>query len=67
MRAIICDDDEIIRKGLCSVVDWESLGVEIAGTAGDGKEGLRLLREQKPDLLLSDIRMPYVDGLGLIQ
>lgn len=67
MRAIICDDDEIIRKGLCSVVDWESLGVEIAGTAGDGKEGLRLLREQKPDLLLSDIRMPYVDGLELIQ
>lgn len=67
MRAMICDDDEIIRKGLCTVVDWSGLGVEIVGTAGDGKEGLILLKEQKPDLLLTDIRMPQVDGLELIQ
>lgn len=67
MRAIICDDDEIILKGLCSVIDWESLGVEIVGTAGDGKEGLRLLQEMQPQLLMSDIRMPHVDGLQLIE
>lgn len=67
MRAIICDDDEIILKGLCSVIDWESLGVDIVGTAGDGKEGLRLLKEQHPQLLMSDIRMPHVDGLQLIE
>lgn len=67
MRAIICDDDEIILKGLCSVIDWESLGVEIVGTAGDGKEGLRLLKETQPQLLMSDIRMPHVDGLQLIE
>ncbi len=67
MRAIICDDDEIILKGLCSVIDWESLGVDIVGTAGDGKEGLRLLKECRPQLLMSDIRMPHVDGLQLIE
>lgn len=67
MRAIICDDDEIILKGLCSVIDWDGLGVEIVGTAGDGKEGLRLLKEMRPQLLMSDIRMPHVDGLQLIE
>lgn len=67
MRAIICDDDEIILKGLGTVIDWAALGVEIAGTAGDGKEGMRLLRKQKPDLLMTDIRMPHVDGLSLIE
>lgn len=67
MRAIICDDDEIILKGLCSVVDWPGLGIEVVGTASDGKAGLQLLREMDPELLLSDIRMPYIDGLELIR
>ena len=67
MRAIICDDDEIILKGLCSVIDWASLGIELVGTAGNGKEGLALLKEQRPELLMTDIRMPHVDGLQLIE
>ena len=67
MRAIICDDDEIILKGLCSVIDWASLGIELVGTAGNGKEGLVLLKEQRPELLMTDIRMPHVDGLQLIE
>ena len=45
MRAIICDDDEIILRGLRSVIDWASLGIELVGTAGNGKEGLALLKE----------------------
>ena len=67
MRAIICDDDEIILKGLWSVIDWASLGIELVGTAGNGKEGLALLKEQRPELLMTDIRMPHVDGLQLIE
>ena len=51
MRAIICDDDEIILRGLRSVIDWASLGIELVGTAGNGKEGLALLKEQRPELL----------------
>ena len=58
MRAIICDDDEIILRGLRSVIDWASLGIELVGTAGNGKEGLALLKEQRPELLMTDIRMP---------
>ena len=67
MKAIICDDDEVILKGLKSVIDWEKLGVEIAGTAGDGRTALKLLQELKPQLLMTDIRMPHVDGLELIE
>lgn len=67
MRAIICDDDKIILNGLCSVIDWESLGVTIVGTAENGRDGIRLLQEQQPDLLMTDIRMPHVDGLKMIE
>ena len=67
MRAIICDDDEIILRGLRSVIDWASLGIELVGTAGNGKEGLALLKEQRSELLMTDIRMPHVDGLQLIE
>ena len=56
-----------ILKGLCSVIDWASLGIELVGTAGNGKEGLALLKEQRPELLMTDIRMPHVDGLQLIE
>ncbi len=67
MKAIICDDDEIILKGLTSVVEWSRLGIEIVGTATDGRAGLALMREKRPDLLLSDIKMPFYDGLALAQ
>ncbi|MCD7871098.1 MAG: response regulator, partial [Enterocloster clostridioformis] len=57
----------IILRGLRSVIDWASLGIELVGTAGNGKEGLALLKEQRPELLMTDIRMPHVDGLQLIE
>ncbi len=67
MKAVICDDDEIILKGLKSVIPWEEMGVQIVGVATDGRNGLQLIKEHHPDLLLSDIRMPYIDGLQLIE
>lgn len=67
IKAVLCDDDEIILHGLTAVVQWESLGIEIIGTAFDGKKGLELVRRHMPDLLLTDIRMPYIDGLQLIE
>lgn len=67
IKAVLCDDDEIILHGLAAVIEWETLGIEIAGTAFDGKKGLELVRRHQPDLLLTDIRMPYIDGLQLIE
>ena len=64
-RVVIVDDDLLIVKGLSSVVPWERLNCEVAGTASDGESGLRLIRECRPDVLLTDIRMPNVDGLTM--
>jgi two-component system response regulator YesN len=49
------------------IIDWASYGLNLAGTAGNGREALQLAEEQKPDIVLSDIRMPHIDGLELAE
>lgn len=64
-RAILCDDNEIILEGLRTQVDWQSLGIDLYATAANGNEAWSLIQEHKPDILITDIRMPYIDGLEL--
>ncbi len=64
-RVVLVDDDRLILRGLSTILPWAGLGCEIAGTAGDGAEGLALIRSLRPDILLTDIRMPNVDGLTM--
>lgn len=66
-KLIIIDDEFLVVKGLKETVDWASLDVEVVATASDGNEGLRLIRLHKPDLVISDIRMPKCDGLNLAE
>lgn len=66
-KVIIVDDDPIIRKGLRSILDWESLGCTIIGDANDGLKGLALVKELSPDLILTDIKMPNMTGLEMIE
>ena len=63
--AIVDDEPEIVR-GLTKMIPWESYNCRVVGTAGDGQEGMKLIREQKPDILISDICMPGIDGLTMI-
>ena len=65
-RVLLVDDEHIILDGLTRAVPWADMGCEVAGTAGNGQEGLRLIRALKPDILLTDIRMPNMDGLSMI-
>lgn len=65
-RVLLVDDEHIILDGLSRAVPWESLGCVVVGTAYNGEEGLRLVRELKPDMLVTDIRMPNMDGLSMI-
>lgn len=65
-KVVIIDDEPIIVKGLTKVIPWENYGCKITATAGDGKEGLEIIRAQKPDILFSDIAMPGLDGLKMI-
>ncbi|WP_027630343.1 response regulator [Ruminiclostridium cellobioparum] len=63
IKVMLVDDEENTRNLLKLILDWESLGFVIAGEASSGQEGLNLMEELKPDLVISDIRMPFMDGL----
>lgn len=65
-RVLIADDEAIIRRGLCQIIDWEALGFTIAGEAANGREALNFIEEQNPDVVLIDIRMPKLHGLDAI-
>lgn len=62
---LIVDNEWQTRKGLRDLVDWHELGIEVSGDAGDGQEALHQLECLKPDILLTDVRMPHMDGIEL--
>jgi len=64
VRLLIADDEEIIRGGLLSIA-WGEIGVEVVATVDTGYDALEVLQGELIDVLLTDIRMPGVDGLGL--
>ena len=66
-KAIIVDDEIDIRKGVRNIIDWESTGFIVVGEAGDGKEAIELYKEERPSLVVTDIRIPEIDGLELIK
>lgn len=67
IRLIIVEDEDFIRRGLVHTMDWLSMDCVVVGEASDGKEGLELIRSLKPDVVVSDIRMPYLDGISMIK
>lgn len=64
-RAIIVDDEPIIRFGIKASLDWSREGIELAGDCANGAEALQLIEEEPVDLLITDIKMPVMDGLAL--
>lgn len=66
LKVVIADDEQHISKLLNSLIDWNALGYEIVGNARDGYSALRLCDEKKPDILITDIRMPGLGGMELI-
>lgn len=64
-RILLADDEEEVRKAIIRKIDWESLGFEVAGDADNGEEALEKIEQLKPDVVMTDIRMPYMDGLSL--
>ena len=63
---VIIDDEPIIVRGLEKTVKWENWECMVAGTAFNGAEGMGLIRRERPDMLISDICMPEMDGLSMI-
>ena len=66
-KLIIIDDEKIIRETIGSMIDWNSLGVELVGLCSNGMEGLDMIIDENPDIVMTDIRMPVFSGLELIK
>ena len=61
----LVDDEPIVLEGIRSKIEWESKGFTFAGEATDGEIALSMIQEIKPDILITDIKMPFMDGLQL--
>jgi len=66
-KVILVEDEVYARQGLRNLLDWERCGFRVCGEAGNGEEALGLIAETEPDLIITDIRMPVLDGLELIR
>ncbi|MDR1903406.1 MAG: response regulator [Treponema sp.] len=64
---LIVDDDAVVRMNLKSIIEWEKEGFIITGEAENGKKGLELIRLDKPDIVITDVKMPIIDGLEMIR
>ena len=67
LKILIVDDETVVRRGIILGVDWGQIGCAIVGEAANGEEGLALAREQRPDLIITDIRMPRMDGIQMMK
>ncbi|WP_028589343.1 response regulator [Paenibacillus massiliensis] len=66
-RVILVDDEVFTRKGLLKLVDWTACGFEIVEEADNGEDALEIIERLQPDVVITDIRMPVLDGLELIR
>lgn len=67
INVLIVDDEPFIRQGLKILIDWKEFGFNIAGEAADGKEALELLENNQYDLIITDIKMPEMNGIEFIE
>lgn len=65
-KVMIVDDEPIIVEGLTKAIKWDKWNCMVVGSASDGEEGLMTIRDLKPDILFTDIRMPRIDGLSMV-
>lgn len=62
IRVVICDDQALIRDGLRAQLDMAE-GIEVVGAAADGEQAVAMARQERPDVVLMDVRMPVLDGI----
>ena len=65
LKVFLVEDEVIIREGLRDIIPWQQYGYTLVGEASDGEQALPMIRELQPDVLITDIKMPFMDGLAL--
>ena len=67
LKVFLVEDETVIREGLRDRIPWEQYGYRFVGEAADGEVALPLIRKTRPDVLITDIKMPFMDGIELIK
>ena len=67
LKMILVDDEKIIRETISSVIDWKALGIDVVAVCKDGIEAFDAIVDEYPDIVMTDIKMPGLDGLELIE
>lgn len=67
IKVLLVDDDFLVRTFLFRITDWEKHGYTVVGAAQDGEEALQMVKEYEPDIIITDISMPVMDGIELIR
>ena len=65
LKVFLVEDEVVMRNGIKNNIPWEQEGFEFVGEASDGELAYPLIKREKPDILITDIRMPFMDGLEL--
>ncbi|MDE1549099.1 response regulator [Jeotgalibaca caeni] len=66
-RVLIVDDEPVVREGLAHLINWQALGFEIVGDAENGLDGIEKINQLHPNIVVTDIRMPIMDGIEMIR
>lgn len=67
MKVLVVEDEEMIRKGIVLTVDWAALDCVVVGEASNGEEGLQAARRYAPTLIITDLKMPRMDGIEMLR
>lgn len=65
-KMVVIDDDYLVRLGIKETIDWSLYNIEIIGTASNGEEGLKIIKTMNPDIIISDVKMPKIGGVELV-
>ncbi len=65
LKVFLAEDEFVVREGIKNNIDWNAYGYEFCGEAGDGELAYSMIQKLKPDILITDIKMPFMDGLAL--
>ncbi len=66
-KVVVVEDEDLVRRGIVLAVDWQSVDCRVVGEAANGEDGLEVIRRCRPDIVVTDIKMPRMDGIEMLR